>query len=80
MACVFQVVSAALTKPDIIVVSANFWDVARWNRYEPSVLETNETGRLAFQAQLSLWQQNFVKLMQMLQVVRRLVLYLQFVL
>ncbi len=54
--------------PDILVVSANFWDLGRWSRFQPEVLDVTTEGRALFQYQLRLWQQYFVDLLQLLQV------------
>ncbi len=54
--------------PDIVVLSANFWDIARWNRHHASVLSNDTAGQAAFQLQLVLWQQHFVKLLQIMEV------------
>lgn len=54
--------------PDILVVSANFWDLGRWSRVQPEVLHVTTEGRVLFQTQLRLWQRYFVDLLQLLQV------------
>ena len=54
--------------PDIFVISANLWDVARWALHHPRVLELTETGRQLFQQQLVLWRVQFARLLHSLQV------------
>ncbi len=53
---------------DIVVVSANFWDLGRWVRELPEALEVTSAGRDLFQDELKLWQQHFVRLLEYVQV------------
>ncbi|DBA82074.1 hypothetical protein WJX79_004048 [Trebouxia sp. C0005] len=64
---VWRHVSHLHQSPDIFVISANFWDVARWEEHHPSVLELTESGRQLFQQQLALWKAHFITLLHRLQ-------------
>ena len=63
-----QEYSSTADSPDILVVSANFWDIGRWTRNQPEVLELTRAGRALFQEELVLWQEHFVRLLIYLQV------------
>lgn len=56
------------SSPDIVVVSTNFWDLGRWSRYQPEVLEVTDSGRKLFQHELDNWQKHFVTLLLQIQV------------